>query len=149
MTEKNPSTLEDNEHTAPSGLERRRIPGNVYYIMPNYWSIFWSYGSFGAFGCQILESYVSANTSLMLWTGYLVFLVILGVLNPAICHKCKKIDEEGKEVIVRYPLVGLRACEVELDLEGIEKGVYDKPEGKRTDEMIHDGRRYARALLRI
>ena len=60
----------------------------------------------------------------------------------------KKLDEEGKEVTLRCPLIGLKAFEVDLDLEGINKGLYD-PEDGRADPRLHDGCRYGLALFRV
>lgn len=85
----------------------------------------------------------------MLWTAHVLLILAIMAQNPAICHERKKTDEDGREVMVQYPLVGLKCCEVELDLEGIEKGYYDMGPGEATDERLHDGYRYSTALLPI
>lgn len=68
--------------------------------------------------------------------------------HPLCCAECKRIDEEGKEVLLYRPFIGFKACEVTLDLEGIRKGIYD-PEDGNVDPRLHDGYRYGPALLRI
>ena len=70
------------------------------------------------------------------------------LLSPTFYVERKKTDEEGNEITLRCQLVGLKACEVDLDVEGIEKGLYDPPDGN-VHPGLHDGCRHGRALLRI
>lgn len=59
-----------------------------------------------------------------------------------------RTDEEGKSARVRRPLIGFKRCEVALDIDGINNGLYDAMNGN-TDLRLHDGCRYGNARIRI
>lgn len=128
--------------------ERRRVPGNVYYVVPYYHHFLCLYGFLGSFFCAWISDYVSLTTTATLWTGYAISCMVMILTHPLCCAERKKVNEEGKEVLLRRPLIGFKACEVTLDLEGIRKGMYD-PEDGNVDPRLHDGYRYGPALLRI
>lgn len=67
---------------------------------------------------------------------------------PCTYAERKRIDENGELVTLRCPLIGFKIFEVDLDLEGIDKGFYDPEDGK-PDPRLHDGYRYGPALIRI
>lgn len=73
---------------------------------------------------------------------------MLILMFPSVYAERKKVDEEGKEVMLRCLLIGFKACDVDLDLEEIERDLYDLEDGN-VDPKLHDGYRYGRALLRI
>lgn len=91
---------------------------------------------------------MSPTMTVMLWAGFAISCLMMILTHPLCCAERKSLDEEGKEVLLRRPLVGFKACEVTLDLEGIRKGIYD-PEDGHVDQRLHDGYRYGPALLRI
>lgn len=130
---------------APDG--RQRPPGNVYYVMPYYELVVLLYAFIGTFCCFWFSDSLSTSASAILWTSYVVSCAVLILIHPEVCIEDKRLDEEGREVVVRWPLVGFKACEVLADLEGIRNGLYD--EGNRTDLRLHNGYRYGNALIRI
>lgn len=50
----------------------------------------------------------------------------------------KKLDEEGKEVTLRCPLIGLKAFEVDLDLEGVNRVCTIQRMGGLTRDFMMD-----------
>ncbi|KAI9926118.1 hypothetical protein ASPWEDRAFT_38042 [Aspergillus wentii DTO 134E9] len=144
MTKPGISFLNDNNNHG----KYPRAPANIYYAIPYYHHFFVLYALIGSFACAWYSDYLSSTTTALLWTAYATFILALIIANPEICTERKKIDEQGKEVILRCPLVGFKSCEVALDLEGIKKGLYDAVNG-RVDTRLHDGYRYGRALIRI
>lgn len=127
--------------------EPQRPAGNVYYVMPYYELFVLLYAFIGTFSCSWISDSLSGSGSAILWTSYVVSCGVLILIHPEVCIEGKRVDEEGKEVVVRWPLVGFKACEVLVDLEGIRDGLYD--EGDRTDRRLHNGYRYGNALVRI
>ena len=92
---------------------------------------------------------MSTATSAIPWTFFGISILVMMLLGHPIFHlKHKKIDEEGKEVTLQCPIIGFKACEVDLDLEGINKGLYD-PEDGSVDLRLHNGCRYGPALVCI
>ena len=130
----------------PHPHERRRVPVNVYYSMPYYAHFFFIYSVGGSFFCAKFSDYMSTVASAALWIIFGASCLVL--YSPAFHVERKKLDEEGNEVTLRCPLIGFRACEVYLDVEGINKGLYD-PEDSDIDRRLHDGYRHGPALLRI
>ena len=126
----------------------RRVPGNTYYYMPYYAHFFCIYTFAGSFGCSWFGEYLSFAEAAILWTVYVVSLLLLMLLSPTLYVERKKTDEEGRDITLRCQLVGLKACEVDLDVEGIEKGLYDPPDGN-VHPGLHDGCRHGPALFRI
>ena len=127
--------------------ERRLPPGNIYYVMPYHEPFMLLYAFVGSLTCSFLSDSLSTSTSAILWVTYVVSCAVMIVFHPEVCCERKKIDEEGKEVTLRCPVIGFKACEVPADLEGIKNGLYD--EGDRTDLRLHDGYRYGYARIRI
>ncbi|KAL4917323.1 hypothetical protein BDW62DRAFT_184219 [Aspergillus aurantiobrunneus] len=68
--------------------------------------------------------------------------------HPSICTDRTGSDETGMPVRVRRPLIGFKRWEVALDVDGIDNGLYDAPDGN-TDPRLHDGCRYGYAWIRI
>lgn len=142
------STVLPDTSTSPSARERRLVPVNTYYVIPYLHHIIVLYGSLGAFSCAWISDSVSSATTAILWTIFTISYLGLVFMLPCTYAERKKIDEEGNEVMLRCPLIRLKTFEVDLDLEGINKGLYD-PEGGRADPRLHDGCRYGPALLRV
>ena len=142
------STVLPDTNTNPSPRERRLVPANTYYDIPYLHPIVVLYGGLGAFSCAWISDFVSSTTTAILWIVFTISYLVLALMLPATYVERKKLDEEGQEVTLRCPLIGLKAFEVDLDLEGINKGLYD-PEDGRADPRLHDGCRYGPALLRV
>lgn len=133
-------------HDTNAPRERRRVPVNVYYSMPYYAHFFFAYSVGGSFFCAKFSGQMSTVASAALWTIFGVSCLVL--YSPAFQVERKKLDEEGNEVTLQCPLIGFRACEVYLDVEGINNGLYDPSDGN-IDRRLHDGYRHGPALLRI
>lgn len=132
-----------------SPRERRLVPGNTYYVMPYFGHFAGVFFVTGSIACAQISYYVSTATSAVLWSIFAILvLVIMSFGHPVFLLERKKIDEEGKEVTLRCPIIGFKACEVYLDVEGINKGLYDHEDGSY-DSRLHDGCRYGPALFRI
>lgn len=132
-----------------SPRESRIVPANTYYVMPYFGHFVCVFSLAGSFSCAQISDYVSTATSAILWTIFGISILVMMLLgHPIFRLERKKMDEEGKEVTLRCPIIGFKACEVDLDLEGINKGLYD-PEDGSVDPRLHDGCRYGPALLRI
>ena len=142
------STVLPDTNTNPSPRERRLVPANTYYDIPYLHPIVVLYGGLGAFSCAWISDFVSSTTTAILWTVFTISYLVLVLMLPCTYAERKKLDEEGKETTLRCPLIGLKAFEVDLDLEGINKGLYDPEDGK-ADPRLHDGCRYGPALLRV
>ena len=132
----------------PTFRENRIVPANTYYVIPYLHHIIVLYGALGAFSCAWISDSVSSVTAAVLWALYTISYLLLVLMLPCTYAERKKIDEKGEEVTLRCPLIGLKAFDVDLDLEGIDKGLYD-PEDGRADPRLHDGYRYGPALLRV
>lgn len=128
--------------------ERRLVPVNVHYVIPYLQYIIILYGSLGAFSCAWISDSVSSATTAILWTVFTISYLLLVLMLPCTYAERIKVDEEGREVTLRCPLIGFKAFEVDLDLEGINKGLYDPEDGK-ADPRLHDGCRYGPALIRV
>lgn len=144
MSPDSPSSSDSDHH--PS--ERPRVPGNTYYVMPYLAHFFFLFAITGSIGCAQLDKHLSSAEAAILWTVFGVSCLLLASLSPALYVERKKTDEEGREITLRCPLVGLKAYEVNLDMDGIEKGRYDPPDGD-ADPRLHDGCRHGPALLQI
>ncbi|KAE8324911.1 hypothetical protein BDV39DRAFT_207429 [Aspergillus sergii] len=123
-------------------------PSNVYYTRP--YSFFWP-GVFifvGAFACAGLTDTVSRGTSILLWTVYLLGILILIAIDPLCVWECQAVDENGRSVSVRRPLVGFRSCEQVVPLEVLEQRLYRTEDGE-DQPRLRDGYRYGPAFVRI
>ncbi|RJE24494.1 hypothetical protein PHISCL_03186 [Aspergillus sclerotialis] len=116
--------------------------------MPYYVHVISIFTFAGAFSCSWFGQYLSSVKAAILWTGYVFSVMFLMLLSPTLYVERKKTDEEGNEITLRCQLVGLKACEMNLDVEGIEKGLYDPPDGN-IHPGLHDECRHGPALLRI
>lgn len=132
----------------PASRERRIVPANTYYIIPYLQYIIVLYGTLGAFSCAWISDSVSPVTTAFLWILFTISYLLLILMLPCTYAECKKIDENGELVTLRCPLIGFKIFEVDLDLEGIDKGLYD-PEDGRPDPRLRDGYWYGPALIRI
>ena len=144
MTSGSPPSPNLDHHTG----ERRRVPANTYYVMPYLAHFFFIFAITGSIGCAQLDKHLSSAEAAILWTVFGISCLLLASLSPALYVERKTTNEEGREITLRCQLVGLKAFEVNLDMEGIEKGRYDPPDGD-ADPRLHDGCRHGPALLRI
>lgn len=105
----------------------RHRPTNTYYSMPNYHRILGTYAITGLFACAHITSSPSTTsaTTTLFWTNHLINLVVLLLMNPFLCFERTIVDNDGKTVSVRAPLIGFQSCEVELNLEGVRNGGFD------------------------
>lgn len=142
------NTVLPETNTNPTSRERRLVPANTYYIIPYLHHIIVLYGTLGAFSCAWISDSVSSVTTAVLWAVFIISYLLLILMLPCTYAERKKIDENGEVVTLRCPLIGLKIFEVDLDLEGVDKGLYDPADG-RADPRLHDGYRYGPALVRI
>lgn len=148
-----PNAVSESRPAGDGDGGRQRPPGNVYYVMPYYGLFFLLYAFIGTFCCGWFSEFsefsdsLSTSASAMLWTSYVVSYAVLILIHPKVCVEDKRLNEEGTEVLVRWPLAGFKACEVLADLERTRNGLCDK--GDRTDLRLHNGYRYRNALVRI
>lgn len=142
------NTISPEANTNPTSRERRIVPANTYYIIPYLQYIIVLYGTMGAFSCAWISDFVSSVTTAVLWILFTISYLLLILMLPCTYAERKKIDENGHVVTLRCPLIGFKMFEVDLDLEGIDKGLYD-PEDGRADPRLRDGYRYGPALIRI
>ncbi|OQD65573.1 hypothetical protein PENDEC_c091G00463 [Penicillium decumbens] len=123
-------------------------PANIYYFRP--YSFFWP-GAFifiGAFGCSGLTGTVDRGSSILLWTVYILGLLVIMLIDPLCVFEQKQVDENGCPFIVRRPLVGFRSCEQIIPLEVLERGLYRTEDGE-DQPRLRDGYRYGPAFWRI
>ena len=123
-------------------------PANVYYSRP--YSFYWP-GVFifvGAFGCSGLTGTVDRDTSILLWTVYIISFLVILLIDPLCVFEQKQIDENGCPFTVRRPLVGFRSCEQTVPLEILERGLC-QVDGGGNEPRLHDGYRYGYAFFRI
>ncbi|KAL4893819.1 hypothetical protein BDV59DRAFT_24335 [Aspergillus ambiguus] len=123
-------------------------PSNVYYSRP--YSFFWP-GVFifvGAFSCAGLTDTVSRSASIFLWTAYILAVLVIMAIDPLCVFEKQEIDENGRSVPVRRPLVGFRSCEQVIPLEVLERRLYRTEDGE-DQPRLQDGYRYGLAYVRI
>lgn len=142
--------MSDNTRLLPnkSHDERPRKPYNVYYTIPYYKLFFYSYTFIGSFTFAWITDYLPIVGKACLWIGFAITCGLLIAIHPSICTERIRIDETGKPVRVRRPLIGFKRYEVALDVDGINNGLYDATDGN-TDLRVHDGCRYGYARMRI
>ena len=123
-------------------------PANVYYFRPYsfYWPTVFIFA--GAFGCSGLTGTVDTHISILLWTIYIICVLIILLIDPLCIFEQKQIDENGCPFTVRRPLVGFRSCEQVVPLEVLERGLY-RVEDDEYQPRLHDGYRYGPAFWRI
>lgn len=133
---------------ASPATKARRLPSNVYYFRPYSYYYVMVFIFLGAFTCAGLSDYASRGTCILLWTAYITLTLLSIIIDPLCVLEFKREDEDGREVVLRRPIVGFKAYEVVIDLEAIAKREYTV-EGGGDDERLHDGYRYGLAFLRI
>ena len=133
---------------SPQDDERPRKPYNIYYSIPCYKPFFYSYIFVGSFTFAWITDYLPKVGQMCLWAGFAITCGLLIAIHPSIYTERIRSDEMGKSVRVRRPLIGFKRCEIPLDVEGIDKGLYDAADGN-TDSRLHDGCRYGYARIRI
>ncbi|PLB44240.1 hypothetical protein P170DRAFT_513456 [Aspergillus steynii IBT 23096] len=133
---------------ASPATQPRRLPSNVYYFRPYSYYYVMVFIFLGAFTCSGLSDYASQGSCILLWTAYITLTLLLITIDPLCVFEFKCRDEDGRDVILRRPVVGFKAYEVAIDLEAIAKREYTV-EGGGDDDRLHDGYRYGYAFLRI
>lgn len=81
------------------------------------------------------------------WTGWVITYALLIATPLSIYTDRERLDEVGKLVRVRRPLIGFKRCKVALDVDGINNGLNYAVNGN-TDLRLHDGCRYGYASIR-
>lgn len=128
--------------------ERCRKPANIYYTLPYFEPAMYAYVFIGSFTLAWVADYLTIVGKTCMWTGFAITCALVIAIHPTITTNRIRPDEKGNPVEVRRPLVGFKRWVFALDIESIENGVYDDPDGN-TDERLHDGRRYTYAWIRI
>ncbi|OJJ88684.1 uncharacterized protein ASPGLDRAFT_42257 [Aspergillus glaucus CBS 516.65] len=143
--------MSDNTRLLPNNShddECPRKPYNIYYTIPYYKPFFYSYIFIGSFTFAWITDYLPTVGKICLWIGFATTCGLLIATHPSIYTDQMRSDETGKSVRVRRPLIGFKSCEVALDVEGINHGLYDAADGN-TDLRLHDGCRYGYARIRL
>lgn len=143
--------MSDNTHLLPNtshNNERPRVPGNIYYTIPYFEPFFFSYVFIASFTLAWIADYLPTEGKICLWAGFAATCALLIAIHPSICTERMRSDEAGRPVRVRRPLIGFKRWEVALDVDGIDRGLYDAADGN-TDVRLHDRCRYGYAWIRV
>lgn len=135
-------------NTDLSNPERRGKPANIYYTLPYFEPVRYSYVFIGSFTLAWVADYLTIVGKTCMWTSFAITCALVIATHPTITTDRIRPDENGDSVIIRRPLVGFKRWEFALDIESIENGLYDDPDGN-PDERLHDGYRYTYAWIRI
>ncbi|KAJ6076641.1 hypothetical protein N7499_008622 [Penicillium canescens] len=127
---------------------RRRKPANIYYTLPYFEPVMYSYVFIGSFILAWVADYLTIVGKTCMWTGFAITCALVIAIHPTITTDRIRPDEKGNPIKVRRPLVGFKRWEFALDIESIENGLYDDPDGN-PDERLHDGCRYTYAWIRL
>lgn len=111
---------------------RLQKPYNIYYTISYYKPFFYAYGPITSFTFAWIADYLLIPGKACLWTGWVITYALLIATHPSIYTDRERSDEVGKLVRVRRPLIGLKRCEVALDVDGINNGLYDAVHGLET-----------------
>lgn len=71
------------------------------------------------------------------------------MMHPSICVERRKTDEKGRQVMVRFPVVGFRSCRAPVFLEDIERCPAEGVPVEQYDARLFDGYRYGDAIIGI
>ncbi|KAJ6042591.1 Polyketide synthase enoylreductase [Penicillium canescens] len=117
---------------------RRRKPANIYYTLPYFEPVMYSYVFIGSSILAWVADYLTIVGKTCMWTGFAITCALVIATHPTITTDRIRPDEKGNPIKVRRPLVGFKRWEFALDIESIENGLYDDPYGN-SDERLHDG----------
>lgn len=101
-------------------------PANLYYFRP-YPAIYAClYIVMGAVLCSGLssDSDLQGKWLAVIWSIYITSLLLLMVIDPLFCTEKKRIDEIGRTVKLRRPVVGWKSTEHVLALDSLADGLY-------------------------
>jgi len=113
-------------------------PGNVYYFRKISYSWGVLIGGVSVFACLcVSESDVSLAAKITAWSICLLVLVVFSIIDPGNTNEKQVLDETGREVTLRRPIVGWKSTERYVFLDELATGTFDRDHGFE-DERFRD-----------